>query len=206
MRRSVPLYSALGVVLLAGACSSGASDLGPAATLGTAPPTTSTTARPVDVAAIPDDPADIDETYVQAVIDALFAVDAEATKIFVETKQLDPRGVEILASIYIGEELDQQVHHWEQLLAQRPDEVLPGALRHSVRRILGVAADCVFVMAERDFAATTTRTAPPTMTYLGITPKEPSDDPGGRNSSGWVIFSDGVAIQGRAPEDPCVGR
>jgi hypothetical protein len=43
------------------------------------------TSRAIDVATIPADPAQIDEAYVQAVVDTLFEVDAKATKIFVET-------------------------------------------------------------------------------------------------------------------------
>jgi len=81
---------------MAVACTGSEAGLGPAATLGPAPTTTSTTATAIDVATIPADPEDIDEAYVQAVVDALFAVDAKATEIFVETNRLEPEGIEYL--------------------------------------------------------------------------------------------------------------
>jgi hypothetical protein len=178
-------------------------DLVPAATVGTAPTTTSTTARPIDVAVIPDDPAQIDEDYVQAVVDALFAVDAEATKIFVETKTLDERGIDYLEAVFVGEELDQQVNNWFQDLAQGPDELLPGSLRHSVDRILDMASDCLFVQVQRDFAETTTNNAGKSTTYLGLTPQQPEDDPAELNPTAWMIFSDSIDLTGANSEDLC---
>ncbi|MGI9121042.1 MAG: hypothetical protein ACR2G7_13130, partial [Acidimicrobiales bacterium] len=103
MRRCLPLLSTLplAVLVVVTACSGGADDLGPSATVGTAPTTTTTTPRPVDPAVIPGDLSEIDEPYVQAVVDALYAVDAEATKIFVETRNpIDERAIDYLEAIY----------------------------------------------------------------------------------------------------------
>ncbi len=204
MRRSFPLFSAL--FILVAACSGGGTDLGPSATLGTAP-TTATTSPAPDPSVIPADPAAIDEAYVQAVVDALFAVDAKATKIFVETKDItNEEALSYLDAIFVGEEREQQLSAWFQTLALRPDEVLSGALIHNVDRIIDVAPDCVFLEVERDFSETTTNDAPISITYLGLTPKRDGDDPDRLNPTAWMVFSDGFNVNGSEPENPCDGR
>ncbi len=207
MRRILLLFSTLAVAALAGACGSGDDeDLGPAATIGPGPTTTSTTARPVDVAVIPDDQAEIDEAYVQAVVDALFAVDAQATKIFVETQRLDEEAIDILRSIYVPEELDRQVNIWFQSLAQGSENLLSGSLKNDVQRIIDVAEDCVYVEVESDYSETTKRHVPLAINYLGLTPKEGTDDPEKLNPTTWMMFMDGVNLDGSEPENPCEGR
>ncbi len=209
VHRRFPLFSALvALALITGACGADDdADLVPAATLGTAPTTTSTTARPIDVSVIPDDPADIDEAYVQAVVDALYAVDAEATKIFVETQTLDERGIDYLRAIYTEDEVERQVHSWSESLKQGPEELLAGTLINDVTRVIDVADDCVYVEVESDYSEVTTREVVPTFNYLGLTPKLPEDDPIGQNPTSWVMFMNGVDLDGSQPEgNPCEGR
>ncbi len=201
MRRSFPLFSAL--FILAAACSGGGTDLGPSATLGTAP-TTATTSPAPDPSVIPADPAAIDEAYVQAVVDALFAVDAKATKIFVETKDVTNReALEYLRAIYVPEELNRQVNIWFQDLALRSDELLPGKLGNEVQRVLDRASDCVYIEVVRDYSSTTRLDAAPRPAYLGITPKLPGDDSSGLNPTAWMLFMSGVDPE---PGSPCAGR
>ncbi len=197
----------MALALIAAACGGDDdADLVPAATVGTAPTTTSTTARPIDVAVIPDDPAQIDEDYVQAVVDALFAVDAEATKIFVATKTLDERGIDYLEAIYTEDEVERQVNAWFQSLAQRADELLPGALLNDVQRVIDVAPDCVYLEVLRSYERTTTRDAPERSIYIGLTPKIESDDTTGLNPTAWIMFMDGLGEDTFQPENPCAGR
>ncbi len=203
MRRTLALLSAL---LLAGGCSDGGEQPPPAATLASEVPTSSTEPAP-DPAVIPDDPAEIDEEYVQAVVDELFAVDAKATEIFVTTKTLDERAIDYLEAIYVGEELEQQVDVWFQALAHRADELRVGTLQNTVKRILHVGSDCVFFEVERDYSATTTRESPPRrIIHLGLTPKRQDDDTQGLNPTGWMVFTSSVAPDGSEPENPCEGR
>jgi hypothetical protein len=186
------------------ACGSGGDDdLGPAATIGPAPTTTSTVARPVDVAVIPEDPAEIDEAYAQAVVDALFAVDARATAIFVESQRLDEEAIDILRSIYVPDELDRQVNAWGQDLALRGDELLPGVLHNEVQQVIDVADDCVYVAVESDYSDVTVRGASLSINYLGLTPKLEGDDAEGLNPTGWMLFMNGVEFHGSQPENPC---
>ena len=208
MRRSLPLFSVLSVTALLGlaGCSDGEEALGPAGTVGTAPTTKPTTLRPIDPAVIPEDPAHIDEAYVQAVVDALFAVDAQATKIFVETKRLETEAIDILRAIYLPEEVDREVNAWGQTFARSSETLLVGALKNEVRRVIDVADDCVYVEVLRDYSETTTRSVTPGTIYLGLTPKEEGDDPALLNLTPWMIFMDGLNPDGSQPENPCESR
>ncbi|HEV2767871.1 MAG TPA: hypothetical protein VGV63_09240 [Acidimicrobiales bacterium] len=203
MRRTLALLSAL---LLAGGCSDDGEQPPPAATVPSEVTTSTTAPAAPDPAVIPDDLAEIDEEYVQAVVDELFAVDAKATGIFLTTKTLDERAIEYLQAIYTEEELDRQVDHWFQDLAHRSDELLPGALRNRVTRVIQVGDDCVYVEVETDYSQVSTRKVPPAHNYLGLTPKLDGDDPGGLNPTAWVLFMDGVEPDGSPPENPCEGR
>ncbi|HEV2071506.1 MAG TPA: hypothetical protein VGR26_17090 [Acidimicrobiales bacterium] len=169
-------------------------------------PTSSTEPAP-DPAVIPDDPAEIDEEYVQAVLDELFAVEAKAGEIFIATRTLDERAMEYLEAIYIGEELEQQKNVWFQDLALRADELRPGVRRTDVQRLLDVKADCVFLEAERDYSETTAGEAPPNrIVYLGLTPKLEGDDPEGLNPTRWMLFASVLREDDSEPENPCAGR
>jgi hypothetical protein len=194
------------MLLAAGACSGGGEALGPAGAVGPPPTTTSTTARPIDPAVIPTDPADIDEAYVQVVVDALFEVDAKATEIFVETRRLEPAAIEYLRAIYVPEEVDRQINIWGQTLARGSETLLPGVLENDVTRVIDLTEDCVYVEVIRDYSQTTTRDVTPGIVYLGLTPKGREDDPEEQNSSAWVLFMDGLNVDGSQPENPCVGR
>jgi hypothetical protein len=174
--------------------------------VGPPPTTTSTTARPIDPAVIPTDPADIDEAYVQAVVDALFKVDAKATEIFVETQRLEPEAIEYLRAIYVPEEVDRQINIWGQDLALRGDELLVGTLGNDVQRVIDVKSDCVYVEVRRDYSATTTRKSEKRSTYLGFTPKVEADDSERLNPTTWMMFMDGLNADGSEPDNPCADR
>ncbi|MDQ3306035.1 MAG: hypothetical protein M3535_08680 [Actinomycetota bacterium] len=139
-------------------------------------------------------------------VDALFAVDAQATAIFVETQQLDERAIDVLRSIYVPDELDRQVNIWGQDLALRGDELLPGTLHNDVQEVLDVADDCVYVAVESDYSDVSIRGASLSVNYLGLTPKIEDDDPEGLNPTGWMLFMNGLNLDGSQPENPCQGR
>jgi hypothetical protein len=203
MRRTLALLFTL---LVASGCSNDAEQPPPAATVPSEVTTSSTAPAAPDPAVIPEDLAEIDEAYVQAVVDELFAVDAKATEIFVTTKTLDERAIRYLEAIYVGEELDQQVDVWFQTLAKGSDTLLPGMLRNDVQRIIDVASDCVFFEVKVDYSETTTRNVPSATNFLGITPKEVGDDPNTVNPTAWMLFTDGFNLDGSEPENPCDGR
>ncbi len=115
MRRTLALLSAL---LLAGGCSNDGEQPPPAATVPSEVTTSSTAPAAPDPAVIPDDLAEIDEEYVQAVVDELFAVEAKAAEIFIATRDpLDERALEYLRAIYTEDEFQSQQNVWFQSLA-----------------------------------------------------------------------------------------
>ncbi|HEV2811445.1 MAG TPA: hypothetical protein VGV93_13735 [Acidimicrobiales bacterium] len=193
-------------LLGAAGCNGGEEALGPSGTVGTSPTTTPTTLRPIDPAVIPENPADINEAYVQAVVDALFAVDAQATKTFVETRRLEAEAIDVLGAIYVPEEVDREVNAWGQTFARGSETLLAGALSNEVRRVLSVAEDCIYVEVLRDYSETTTRPVTPGTLYLGLTPKQDGDDPTSLNPTPWMIFMDGLNPDGSQPENPCESR
>jgi hypothetical protein len=204
MRHTLALLFTL---FVASGCSNDAEQPPPAATVPSEVTTSSTAPAAPDPAVIPEELAEIDEAYVQAVVDELFAVDAKATEIFVTTKRPDERGIDYLKAIYVGEELDQQVNVWFQALALRGDELKVGTLKNKVLSITGVGSDCIFFLVERDYSETTTRPNPPQRSiYLGLTPKREGHDGEGLNPTAWVIFTSSVASDAPPPEDPCQGR
>jgi hypothetical protein len=140
------------------------------------------------------------------VVDALFEVDAKATKIFVETNRLEREAIDYLRAIYLPEEVDRQVNIWGQDLALRGDELLVGTLHNDVQRVIDVEEDCVYVEVESDYSATTTREAPQRKIYLGLTPKVEGDDTERVNPTAWMLFMDGLNADGSEPENPCADR
>ncbi len=202
VRRTLALLSAL---LLAGGCSNDGEQPPPAATV-PSEVTTSSTAPAPDPAVIPEDPVEIDEEYVQAVVDELFAVEAKAAEIFIATRNLDEQAVQYLDSIYTDSERERQLNIWFQALALRWDQLRPGTLEHSVDGVIDVGADCVYLRATRDYSETTTRETEPGTVYLGLTPKPEEADPAGLNPTAWILFMNGLNEDGSEPENPCAGR
>jgi hypothetical protein len=204
VRRTLALLSAL---LLAGGCSDDGEQPPPAATVPSQVTTSSTAPAAPDPAVIPEDLSEIDEAYVQAVVDELAEVEAKAGEIFITTRTLDDQAIRYLEAIYFGEELDEQVNVWFQELALRADELVPGTRRSSVHRVVDVKGDCVFIEVERDYSETTANETPPKRTvYLGLTPKLQGDDPHSLNPTGWMLFTSGFNDDGSEPDNPCAGR
>lgn len=197
--------------LSAASCSSSSSSddggaLGPDATIGSSSP--SSTEAP-DPYAIPDDPADIDEAYVQRVVDALYEVDGEATSLFLADAGVTDEAVDRLRAVYSGETFDEQLAGWEQLV-QDPSRLAafrdpPGALRHSVIRVVERTDDCVTVEAERTYERVLLTPGDPSLVFLGLEARD-SSAPRDMNRTPWVLFADGLLPTGQAvPEGVCDG-
>jgi hypothetical protein len=204
VRRTLALLSAL---LLAGGCSDDGEQPPPAATVPSQVTTSSTAPPAPDPAVIPEDLAEIDEAYVQAVVDELFAVEAKAAQIFIATRDpLDERALEYLRAIYVQEEFETQVNIWFQSLALRADKLTPGTLVHDVDRVIDARPDCVYIQATRDYSDTTVLEVAPEIIYLGLTPKRGSTDFERLNPTAWMLFMNGLNADGSQPENPCAGR
>ncbi len=203
MRRTLALLSAL---LLAGGCSNDGEQPPPAATVPSEVTTSSTAPAAPDPAVIPDDLAEIDEEYVQAVVDELFTVEAKAAEIFIATRDMDERALDYLRAIYTEDEFQSQQNVWFQSLAVNYESLLPGTLAHDIDRLIDVRPDCVYLKAIRDYSETTTNEGPPEPIFLGLTPKRESHDPRQLNPTSWMLFMNGFNPDGSEPENPCAGR
>ena len=215
MRRAVGAVGVAAAALIAasvGACSGGAGGddaSRPDATLTTASSTTTTsTTALLDPFAIPADPADIDEEYVQGVVDALYEVDAAAAELILTSRSVSPEAQRILASVYEGEVLDLELQGWANLLG-RPGSVesfRPGkhSLRHSLEDVLGRSETCLFVTATRSYEDVSVDPPQNQRVFLGLATKDVTDDPDGLNPTPWMVFTDGVQLDPAiAPENPC---
>jgi hypothetical protein len=203
MRRTLVL---LFILLVATGCSNDG-EQPPAATVPSEVTTSSTAPAVPDPAVIPEDLAEIDEAYVQAVVDELFAVEAKAAEIFIATRDpLDERALEYLRAIYVQDEFETQLNIWFQSLALRADQLTPGTLVHDVDRVIDVRPDCVYIEATRDYSDTTVLEVAPESIYLGITPKRGATEFERLNPTAWMLFMNGLNADGSQPENPCAGR
>jgi hypothetical protein len=177
----------------------------------TVPPSTtssSTAAEPADPFAIPDDPADIDEAYVQRVVDALYAVDAAAAEQILAARAVTPQATQLLSSIFVGEELDLQSKGWSDLLS-RPGSVetfRPGrhSLRHRVEEIVGRSDSCLFVRAIRSYEDVSLEPPEDQEVFLALRGVAADEDPSDLNPTPWVLFTAGVQLDPAVPPgDPC---
>jgi hypothetical protein len=203
MRRTLALLFTL---LVASGCSNNAEQPPPAATLPSQVTTSSTAPAAPDPAVIPEDLSEIDEAYVQAVVDELFAVEAKAAEIFIRTRTLDEQALDYLRAIYTEDEFERQRNIWFQALALRPDEMKPGTLRHEIDRVIDVRPGCVYIRAVRDYSETATRDVTPEPIYLGLTPASADATRESLNPTAWLLFMNGVNPDGSEPENPCAGR
>lgn len=177
--------------------------LPPEPTVPTAPSTTPTTA-PIDVSVIP--PV-IDEGYVNAVLAALDEVDGQAARIIVAAKNVTPEAADLLNAIYSDDRFGIQVDAWyeaigedPQLTAIRPN---PGNRKTTVRRLIGVSADCVWMAVERDHSANSTNPVPVREEYMLLRPLDRSNDPNGYNPTAWMITAEGARPDGSEPPNQC---
>ena len=214
MRRSAAVLI-LGVAILAGACSSD-DDGGSAANTSIPDPTTtaSTTTEPRTVAPdiIPDDESQIDEAYVEGVLDALFVASLRA---LTDVRDVH-NGViveEVSASIdAISTSAESAAIQNSLATAARsgfegvPAE--PSPIRATVVEVMSASKACIFAEVSLDTSG------------VGGTASEPSSElrqfaelhvasiaqrDSGLNPTAWVIAGLPVRQDGTVPEDPCAG-
>jgi len=175
----------------------------PGPTVPTEAPATSTTAVP-DVATVP---AVIDEAYLNEVLRVLNRVDGDATRLIVANRELVPPAAARLRSIYLGEELNNQLRLWNEQIPDGFDEFLspPGDRNMRVIEISSAGPACTFFVVETDFSAVVKRPPPPSKDFVALRPKDPGQDVDGYNRTAWAIAFEAVSVDGKDPADPCAG-
>ena len=205
------------VVLLAAilaGCSQRQEPTTPTATLGapvSEPPTAAPSDAPTDPPdpyAIPANPKDIDEVYVERVLEALSQSIAGAAREVVRTGKLTGRAKQALRATHRGPALQGIYAAFDDALKQgRPERFFSRdatAADIKVRRILTSRADCVFTLVLQDTSGLGQQEVEPFLTYYHLGPKQPGRGAGKENPTPWMIVADGEPLRGgKRYEDPC---
>jgi hypothetical protein len=203
-------------VLVVGGCQGGeaqdepvAAEVTPLPTPRATPsPTPSPTPGAVDPYTVPDDPADIDEAYVQAVLDELDALDGEMFRIVVREREITEEAEALLNAVYEeparSEELDLLELELEEGFPDvRPN---PGDRETSVQAIISVTDDCVFIAAQQDYSAVSEAWEgwdPTRQLFLGLRHRLGIGEDEFLNPTPWQVFLSRVHSVDEEPPDPC---
>lgn len=185
------------------ACSDGKDGGAADPTVPTAASTTATSAVP-DVSVIPEK---IDEAYLNAVLVALDEVDGQATRIIVATKRFPPEAADLLNSIYSDEAFDLEAEVWFDSIARDPElkgiRPNPGNRKTIVERLISASPSCVWMAVKRDYSARNFNPGPDRIEYVALQILDRSNDAQRRNTTPWMITTDGYRQDGTEPSNPC---
>jgi hypothetical protein len=188
------------VPVLAAACGGTTASAGPGATV---PRAASTSTTPTDPYAIP---SPITAAYVQRVLDAIEAINAQMGTIVVEQRDLPPEAARLLRSVTTADEFATQ----SQILLNQLDRGLPGyrnppgPVRDAVQRLIFASTSCIFLTATRDFSAVITPAPASPVSYFVLRRVQPEDDPTHINPTRWVQAFLGYNSDNSPPEDTCI--
>jgi hypothetical protein len=162
--------------------------------------------EPDDPFALPDE---IDESYVQSVLDELFALRTEALRLTLaegESTEVNDEALAILRAIH---GVPARIEYADQLLRylQEPnpqEAFLPidemGQTRYRVLKILRADANCIVVTGSPDLSEVAVDPGEAQWSVTSLGRLDSADDEGGRNPTPWVIFSGRqLTLEGEAP-------
>lgn len=122
-----------------------------------ATPTPSPTQAPDDPYAIPDDPADIDEAYVQRVLDALAEVQGETYRRLVIDGRISTDVEAITEQAYAFDAYTTIIQTYEEILERDPELARfhddPGDPQLRVESIIHAGRECTFLEVVEDLGA-----------------------------------------------------
>lgn len=204
MRRTAAVLI-LGVAILAGACSSD-DDGGSAANTSIPDPTTtaSTTTEPRTVAPdiIPDDVSQIDEAYVEGVLEGLAEMALQALESTRDAGVVDEMAIEILMASGTEPDAIRGINSLSALARQGfegyREDLSPVA--YSVVDVVVARRDCVVAEIETDasglFVEPPSASPPPGRTMVELLPATASQRETGLNPTAWVSDSFPVVAEG----------
>jgi hypothetical protein len=153
----VPVRRLLPLLLLPALLSCNGDGEGGAATTTAPPETTTSVATTTTVApdpfSVPEDPADIDAAYIEAVLAELERINGDALRLAV-SEGLSPTISELLQSIYTPELFATEIQIISDLAGAGFEGVSPnpGDVRVSVDSVLSARSDCISADAIEDFS------------------------------------------------------
>ena len=198
---------------LAGACSK-AEPTTPAATLGAAPSETAPATEPPteaaseDPYAIPADPKDIDEAYVERVLTQLTRPISEAARVVVRENAVTPEARGLLGATHKDSALRGVTAAFKSAIRDRPARKVfnPRATPIGIRVREVVSADhlCIFALALQDTSGLGRQEIKPFPGYYQLERKLAEDDPNQTNPTPWMIVADAEPLKGgKEYADPC---
>jgi hypothetical protein len=170
------------------ACSGGDdSDAVTSATVGTAPPTTSTTA-PVDPYAVPET---VDAAYVERVLNKLYEVVGDADRIAVERRSVPPEVNDRLIAVYdpfiaptvVNVKLESAVTGFERLVDPPGDQTVV------IEGVRETSPACITAQGKLDSSQLLVEPVDLGDLVFELRPLDQLNDPKGYNPTGWVISS-----------------
>ncbi|MGH9128737.1 MAG: hypothetical protein ACRDY2_07170 [Acidimicrobiales bacterium] len=193
VRWSLVLGSAL-LALGATSCAAGS-----AAPPGATVPTAVIGAPPPNPYAVP---AVITKAYVQRVLNALEAVNAQATQLIVAHRSLVPAARTDLSAIDTAPEVAIQTKLWRNDLNAGLPNLLPkpGLIKDTVTGLLAASSSCVFVSATSD-TSTVERVPSTQPVYFALVSRPQGGS--GSNPTPWLISFLGGTANGTAPPNQC---
>lgn len=204
MRRRIWALGVVVLLVLVGACSSGAHRSDPTTTSSTAAPATSTapvTPNPYVV------PPVITPAYVDAVFKVLNHINGNAVRLLVASGAVTPQALSYLRSIYGDPLYSKEVTLATSSLKGDLANVRkpPGDVVTTVQRLIHASSSCIFVEISENYNAVLYRPGtPPSSGYWGLKEKSSQDDPHGLNPTPWVLFFNAVYMSPTVIPDQCV--
>ncbi len=145
-------------------------------------------------------PTVITKAYVQSVLNALEAVQAQATLNITSHRSFTPAAATLIHSVTTESEYNFDYQAWQMVLSSGLQDVAahPGAIVDTVQRVFPSSSTCIFVSLTRNFAAVSTVPSPARLSYaiLRYGATEPNPTP-------WLVDRLGYNPQGPQPDDVC---
>ncbi len=162
----------------------------------TTAPATSTTAAPVDLTRVPDE---IDEAYVQAVVDRFDVLLQDAYTAAMASGTFDGEFEARLRALYGGLEADRLLENLRRV-GTEPFADPPGRPTTTVLEVATARRDCIFLTAERDLTPLSDETYEQVQPYyLQLV----AATPGPLNETPWVLARDVYFADGAQLGDQC---
>lgn len=150
-------------------------------------------------------PSHITNGYVQRVMNALDAIDGDATRLIVSQRALVPQAVYRLRAINSDTWFTQVSATWADQLSSglAHYRARPGNQKDKVERVISGRSDCVFAEIQSDYSAVSTAGHSVAVNFVQLLPEPSGHDPKGLNPTPWLINIEGSNSRGLQPSDPC---
>ncbi len=146
-------------------------------------------------------PRVITKAYVQRVLNAIEAVQAQATADIVAHRAYTPAAAALIHSVTTQYQYNFDHRAWQMLLSSGLPDIPahPGAIVDTVQKVFPSTSTCIFASLNRNFSAV--NAAPPAgqLDYVHLEVAAT----GAPNPTPWLVNRLGYNSQGLVPGDPC---